>query len=115
MKFTMKNLPIGLPSRTPLEVTEAGGTTVSVREGRVWITQEGSVDDVFLDAGSSHTFKEDGKVLISAEGGMTESATIVFDSALSVAARASFRNALKRLVARHHAPLSTRSIGYEGV
>ena len=113
MKFTMKNMPIGLAAkRTPLEITDAGGTTLRVLRGRVWITQEGSVDDVFLDAGSGHTFRADGKVLISAEGSQTDGATIVFDAPLSVAERTTFVAALKRLIAWHSASLST---SYEGI
>ncbi len=116
MKFTMKDMPIGLPARMPLEVTEAAGATLRVLRGRVWITQEGSVDDVFLDAGAAgHTFSADGKVVISAEGPRTEFATIVFDAALSVAGRTTFATSLKRLLAWHHTPLSTRSTGYEGI
>jgi hypothetical protein len=115
MKFTMKNMPIGLQSRTPLEVKEANGTTLRVLRGRLWITQEGSVDDVFLDAGSRHTFRSDGKVLISAEGSPADTATIVFDSSLSVAGDATFTTLLKRLLAWRPAPLSTRSTGYEGI
>ena len=112
MKFTMKDMPISLQARTPLEVTGASGATLRVLEGRVWITQEGSVDDVFLDAGSGHTFGADGKVVISAEGPQGVAATIAFGSALSVAERTTFVTLLKRLVTWHHAPLSR---GYEGI
>jgi len=115
MKFSMKKMPINLSAQTPLQVDEAAGCTVRVVAGRVWITQEGSVDDVFLDAGSGHTFRTDGKVVISAEGARHASATVLFDAPLSVAARATPMTIVKRLLTWRPAPLSTTSNVYEGV
>ena len=98
MNFTINRMPIDLPAGTPLNVGGADGTTVRVLRGRVWVTQAGSVDDLFLDAGSGHTFRNDGQVLISAEGAPT--ATIVFDAPLSVTARETLATMVRRLLSR---------------
>ena len=115
MKFTMKKMPINLSGQTPLNVDEAAGCTVRVVAGRVWITQEGSVDDVFLDAGAGHTFRTDGKVVISAEGARNASATVVFDAPVAVTGRDSLVTSVKRWMTLRPAPLSTASNVYEGV
>ena len=112
MKFNITKMPIGLTASAPLNIDEAADTTVRVLRGRVWITQEGSVDDVFLDAGSGHTFRTDGKVVMSAEGAQ---ATIVFDAPLLVAGRIGLRASLLRLLTWRPAPLSTASNLYEGI
>jgi hypothetical protein len=113
MKFNMNRMPIGLSTSTPLNIEEAQGATLRVMRGRVWVTQEGSVDDVFIDAGGGHTFRADGRVVISAEG--SGDATIVFDAPLAISERASLRTMVRRLVTWHPTPMSTRSDVYEGV
>ncbi len=115
MKFTMKKMPINLSAQTPLNVDEAEGCTVRVVAGRVWITQEGSIDDLFLDAGSGHTFRTDGRVVISAEGAAHAVATVVFDAPVSVAARTTLASTIKHLLTWRPAPPSTPSNLYEGV
>ncbi len=115
MKFTMKRMPIELDADEPLRLDEAAGATLRVLRGRIWITQEGSPDDVFLDAGSGHTFRADGRVLISAERAGARSAAIVFDAPLAVAGRATVGAALRRLLSRHAAPASMPSNAWEGI
>lgn len=112
MKFTISKMPINLSAETPINLEDPGGTTLRVLRGRVWITQEGSVDDVFLDAGTGYTFRADGKVIISVEGA---TATILFDAPLAVAGRATLASTLKRLLTWRPAPLSTPSNVYEGI
>lgn len=115
MKFTMKKMPINLSAQTPLNVEEAAGCTLRVVAGRVWITQEGSIDDIFLDAGSGHTFRSDGKVVISAEGARNAVATVVFDAPVSVAARSTLASTFRHLSLWRPTPLSTSSNVYEGI
>lgn len=115
MRFMMNRMPIGLAAATPLRIDEVRGVTLRVLRGRVWVTQEGSVDDVFLDAGSGHTFRADGRVLVSAEGAPQEAATIVFDAPLSISAPVSLTSFVRRLVTWRPAPLSTASNVYEGI
>ncbi len=115
MKFMMKRMSIELPADAPLRVDEVEGTTVRVLRGRVWITQEGSPDDLFLDAGCGHTFRIDGRALISAERSTGRSATIVFDAPLSVAEPATVATAVKRWLTWHSAPASLASNVWEGI
>ncbi len=115
MKFTMKRMPIELPADEPLAVEHAEGATLRVLRGRVWITQEGSPDDVFLDAGSGHTFRIDGRALITAERANGRCATIVFDAPLEVAAPSTFGAMLKRWTTRRAAPASMPSNVWEAV
>ena len=115
MKFTLKRMPIELPADEPLRIDEVEGTTVRVMRGRVWITQEGSPDDVFVDAGSGHTFRIDGRALISAERSNGRSATILFDAPLAVANPATFGSSVKRMLTWHPAPAVLASNVWEGI
>jgi ferric-dicitrate binding protein FerR (iron transport regulator) len=115
MRFTINKMPINLSAETPINLEEPDGTTLRVLRGRVWVTQEGSVDDVFLDAGSGYTFRADGKVIISVEGAVGAAATILFDAPLAVAGRATLAATIKRLLTWHPAPLSTASNAYDGI
>jgi hypothetical protein len=108
-------MPIHLSTGTPLNVEQADGVTLRVLRGRVWLTQEGSVDDVFLDAGAGHTFRVDGRVVISAEGPSSGAATIVFDAPLKITERASFGAIVRRFLTWRPSPRSTSSNVYEGV
>lgn len=113
MKFTSTaSLPLNLSPKSSLNVEEPGGATLRVLRGRIWLTQEGSLDDVFLDAGAGHTFRSDGRAVISAEGTAT---TIVFDASLSVASREPASVWLKRLIAPRRAPASIASNAWEFV
>ena len=117
MKFNINRMPIGLFPGTPLNIEHAEGATLRVVRGRVWVTQEGSVDDVFIDAGAGHTFRADGRVVISAErsGAGSSEAAIVFDAPLAISERTSLTTIVKRLMTWHPSPVSTRSNVYEGI
>lgn len=49
-----------------LRLTHAAGTRITLLGGRVWITESGRTDDVFLSAGESHRVEGDGVVVIEA-------------------------------------------------
>jgi hypothetical protein len=115
MKFTMKKMTIDLARGATLNVEDPASTTIRVLRGRIWITQEGSVDDVFVDAGGGHTFRGDGRALISADGPTGQAATLVFDAPLAIHAPASFTSTLRRLVTWRHAPASIASNAWEGL
>ena len=115
MRFTMERMPIGLSPDQSLRVVEVRGATLRVVRGRVWMTQEGSVDDVFLDAGCGHTFQVDGSVLISVESAAGVGATIVFDTPLSISEPVSIGSWLRRFWSRSPAPLAVASNVYEGI
>ena len=48
MRFELDQAPIGLAPGAVLKVRDAGGRSLRVTHGRVWVTEEGSLDDVFL-------------------------------------------------------------------
>jgi Protein of unknown function (DUF2917) len=96
MRFTINRMPIGLSTKTPLSIDEAGGFTLRVLRGRVWVTQEGCGDDVFLDPGCGHHFERDGRVIVSVEGGADASATVLFDGQLEIQSETNYLGALRR-------------------
>jgi hypothetical protein len=54
-----------------LKVTDALGSTVCVREGSVWITEENLPQDVVLEAGHCHQLSRPGLALVRAFGDAT--------------------------------------------
>ena len=88
MRLDLENLPVNLATGSGLNVADADGVNVRVLRGRVWITQEGSLDDTFLEAGDSQRLAGDGRVVISAEG--RADARIAFETPLSVESRSRF-------------------------
>jgi Protein of unknown function (DUF2917) len=106
MRLDLESLPVNLSTGSGLNVADADGVNVRVLRGRVWITQEGSLDDTFLDAGNSHRLEGDGRVVISAEG--RADARIAFETPFSVQSRSRFAGLpLTLFTARepHRAPL----------
>jgi Protein of unknown function (DUF2917) len=95
MKFTIDKMPLGLSARKPLNIDDARGFTLRVLGGRVWVTQEGYGEDVFLDPGSDYHFQHDGRVVISVEG--SDDATIVFDGPLSIESQSTVRDVVRRM------------------
>ena len=87
MQFKLDRAPLSLTDGALLNISDAKGRSLRVLDGRVWITQEGSLDDVFLDAGESHTFQGTGSAVVTAEGRDSAKAIIVFDVPLTVEAR----------------------------
>ena len=55
-----------LAPRHVLRLSRAAGTRITVLGGRVWLTESGSRDDVFLSAGQSHVVAGNGAVVIEA-------------------------------------------------
>jgi Protein of unknown function (DUF2917) len=106
MRLDLEDLPVNLSTGSGLNVADADGVNVRVLQGRVWITQEGSLDDVFLAAGDSHRLVGDGRVVISAEG--RADARIAFETPLSVQSRSRFTGLPLSLFSTggpHRAPL----------
>ena len=87
MRFNLDRAPLNLTNGALLNITDGIGRSLRVLEGRVWITQEGSLDDVFVDAGSSYTFDAAGSAVVTAEGRGNPSATVLFDVPLAIQSR----------------------------
>jgi hypothetical protein len=115
MRFELQGMSIGLTPNAALNIDDASGVTLRVVRGRVWVTQEGCVDDVFLDAGAGHTFRRPGRVVVSAERALDGAATVLFDAPLAVVAREPIGRYLKRLLTIAPAPRSIAGNAYEGL
>lgn len=87
MHFDLDQAPLNLARGALLKIRDAGGQSFRVVQGRVWVTQEGSLDDVFLDAGSRFTFDGAGASVVTAEGPRDAVATLVFDGPLTIRSR----------------------------
>ena len=99
MRFLIDHLPILLSKARLLNVNDARGATIRVVRGRVWITQEGSPDDLFLDAGARYAFVHDGRAIVSAENAVG-GAAILFEAPIAATSRGPFVRRVQRLVAR---------------
>ena len=100
MQFDLDNLPVVLPLGGRINLAKANGVRVRVLDGRIWVTQEGSPDDVFVAAGAEYELVGDGKIVISAEG--RADAQIAFDTPLSVTSRNRFSWAALGLIGQRH-------------
>ena len=87
MHFNLDHTPFRLDHGAPLKISGGRGEALRVLEGRVWVTEEGSLDDVFLDAGATYRLESSGSTIVTAEGGGEPVATVLFDVPLAVQAR----------------------------
>lgn len=87
MRIDMKRTTLNVTTEAPLYISDPGGAAVRVVQGQVWITQEGSTDDLFLRAGDVLAFEKAGTVVLSAEGPKGEFATVAFDEPMSIRSR----------------------------
>ena len=98
MHFDLERPTILVAVGTPLSLSDGLGRSLRVVQGRIWVTQEGSLDDLFLDAGQSCTFESAGSIVLTAEGVDGERSTVCFDEPLSIRSRPSYvRDLLRRL------------------
>ncbi len=84
MHFTLDHLPISLLTGIPLAIADSKGTSLHVLRGRIWVTEEDELDDVFLNEGSTHTLSARGRTVITAEGPPCSSASVIFEAPLVV-------------------------------
>ncbi len=56
---------IGITPKKVVRIKDGRGMRLRVEAGAVWITEGGSLDDVFLTAGESYSIQRDGITLIS--------------------------------------------------
>jgi len=59
---------VGIPHGTAARLENARGMRLCVESGSVWVTHEGSRDDVLLNAGETFRVDRDGSTVISALG-----------------------------------------------
>ncbi len=87
MQFELDRPALNLAHGTILNIHRAKGRSLRVLAGRVWITQEGSLDDLFLEADQSCTFDGSGSAVVTAEGPSDAAATVLFDTPLKAQSR----------------------------
>jgi hypothetical protein len=62
----LPSTPILLPVCRPLAIRNRGGLIVTCRAGRIWITLEGELRDLFLRPGETLLIEERGFVILEA-------------------------------------------------
>ena len=87
MQFNLDHAPLSISKGALLNISDSSGRTLRVLEGRIWITEQGSLDDVFLDSGESYRFDGSGTAVVTAEGTGDAKATVLFDVPLTVQSR----------------------------
>lgn len=68
MKIELEPGALRLARGQTLKVTDALGSTICVREGSVWITEENVPKDVVLEAGHCYRLSRKGLALVHAFG-----------------------------------------------
>ena len=66
MHEVMLQDPIAMPRGSSLRIEGGAGVLVHVREGEIWLTQEGSAEDHVLGTGQSFRVDRDGATLAQA-------------------------------------------------
>lgn len=68
MRIELQPGALRLARGQTLRVTDAQGSTISVSEGSVWITEENQPKDVVLEAGACYELRRPGLALVHAFG-----------------------------------------------
>jgi len=71
MHIEVDNGILRLVPKQTVKVRDAAGTTVSCREGTIWITEERNRKDVILGPGACYRLKASGLALLHAFGDAT--------------------------------------------
>jgi len=67
MEVLLSTLSLQLPQGATLRLDAARGVTVRVRHGRLWLTEQGLPDDVFLAPGEAWQLRGNGRVVAEAD------------------------------------------------
>ncbi len=68
MKMSTSAIALALPAAATRKLAGATGLRIEARQGRLWLTEEGCLDDVFLAPGQWYRVRSGGRVVIEAEG-----------------------------------------------
>lgn len=66
MVLNMNRVVMELEYRSIIPVEVGRGSRIDCVRGSIWITEQGSVDDIVLDAGDSHEFSRSGVAVVQA-------------------------------------------------
>jgi hypothetical protein len=67
VRMSLQSVSLHLRRGATMRLDAARGATLRVRRGRVWLTEQGLRDDVFLDAGQSWRLRRPGRAVVQAE------------------------------------------------
>ena len=84
MAHDPRSTRLSLAAGELVNLDDARGTTLRVRRGQVWVTQDGDLADHVLDAGTAWAIERNGRTIVQAQA-----ATIV-DAALAAGRTAGF-------------------------
>ncbi len=71
MEMSLSVLALQLPRDAILRLDAARGVMVCVRSGRLWLTEQGLPDDVFLGPGQSWRLRSAGRTVVQADQAST--------------------------------------------
>lgn len=94
MRFDLSTIQFKLSPNAPLTITEGAGTRIRVLTGRVWLTEEKQVDDIFLSTGMCYRLRGAGRIVVTAERVGSESeagASIAIEAPVSVRSTGTLR------------------------
>lgn len=69
MEIDLRSGEVCLQDNQPVRLNSARGLRVTCTAGRVWITETGVTEDIFLHPGQSHQIGSDALALIESIGG----------------------------------------------
>lgn len=86
MRIDLSSMNLELPRGAALRLQAARGTRIVGRGGRLWLTEEGSAEDVFLRCGDAYVVRGDGRVVVGAD----EDAAVMLDASGGSLSRLTF-------------------------
>jgi hypothetical protein len=91
---------IGLTRGSVMRIENGRGRRIEVQHGTLWITQDGDIGDVVIEAGEAFRLNRDGTALLTATGGCALTLITVEPRVARTTLRERFTAALRELVTR---------------
>lgn len=67
MEIQLSTLPLRLPQGATIRLEAARGVVVRVRSGRLWLTEQGLPEDLFVGPGEAVRLRGNGRVVVQAD------------------------------------------------
>lgn len=67
MRIKLPSLYLTLDAGQPVTIASAAETQIRVLEGRVWLTEEGLSEDIFLFPGAQYRLRTTGRVVLDCD------------------------------------------------
>jgi|GEM_PF-957923 len=88
MRLDLTSLHVALEASRPLTIANGAGTQIQILEGRVWLTEEGVPEDVFLSPGAQYILHRNGRAVLECDN----QSHVILTAAVSVRSRTWFAN-----------------------